>query len=165
MTDGVAQRIALLFDATFAEYHTVMRGGASEPLYRPARGADPALIIYTRDYPASALHEAAHWCLAGTRRRSLKDYGYRYVPGPRDPAARRAFFVGECEAQALEAVFAAAAGVHFVVSADDFAAPPIELDEFAMRVSRRAAALAGRLPPRAQRFHAALVDHFAGDRG
>ena len=159
MTDQ-AQRIAVLFDATFAAHRTVMRGGGTEPLYRPGRGDAPALVVYTRDYPASALHEAAHWCLAGARRRQLTDYGYWYVPGPRDSAQRRAFFAAECEVQALEAVFANAAGVAFVVSADDFTAPHAELEEFARRVARRTAELAtARLPPRAQQFRAALQRH------
>lgn len=160
MTEPAARRIATLFDTAFADYHTVMRGGGNEPEYRPASGWMPAVVVYTRDYPASALHEAAHWCIAGARRRTLADYGYWYVPGPRTAAERDAFFAVECRVQALESVFAAAAGVRFVVSADDFAAPHDELERFAGCVARRAATLATALPRRAQRFRDALAMEF-----
>src|SRR5262249_47350411 len=112
MSDIAAARIAAVFNRQFARSHrTVMVGGSVEPLYLPARGIEPALVTYTRDYPASALHEAAHWCLAGPSRRKLRDYGYWYVPGPRNPAQRRAFFAAEVDVQALEAEFARVAGV------------------------------------------------------
>ncbi len=99
MTDPAAARIVRTFNDTFlASHHTAMRGGAAEPLYLPAVGATPAQIVFTYDYPASALHEAAHWCLAGEQRRTQRDYGYWYVPGPRNAAQRAAFFAcrGRC---------------------------------------------------------------------
>jgi hypothetical protein len=166
MTDVAAAQIAAIFDRQFADRHrTVMVGGAVEPLYLPSRGIDPALVVFTRDYPASALHEAAHWCLAGADRRQRRDYGYWYVPGPRDPERRRAFFAAELDVQALEAVFASAAGVKFVVSADDFDAPPCELEAFARRVHARSAAFGCGLPERAARFHAALAAELGFRRG
>ena len=112
MTDPVAVRIAQTFnDAFLVSHHTLMRGGAAEPLYEPAVGFRPAQIVFTYDYPASALHEAAHWCLAGAERRLRRDYGYWYVPGPRDPLQRATFFRAEADVQALEAVFARTCGV------------------------------------------------------
>lgn len=164
MIEMVGARIAAVFNQQFAIAHrTVMVGGSVEPLYLPATGIQPALVVYTRDYPASALHEAAHWCLAGARRRRRRDYGYSYSPGPRDPAQRRAFFAAELDVQALEAVFASAADVRFVISADDFEAPACELDAFAQRVRQRAAAYAHAFvhergpTERAARFCAALA--------
>ena len=47
MTEPDAQRIATVFDTTFADYHTVMRGGGSEPEYVPAVGRAPAVVVST----------------------------------------------------------------------------------------------------------------------
>jgi elongation factor P hydroxylase len=164
MTEPDAVRIAAVFNRQFALGHrTVMIGGGAEPLYVPATPEQPARVVYTRDYPASALHEAAHWCLAGAKRRRLRDYGYWYSPGPRSPEQRRAFFAVELDVQAVEAVFAAVAGVRFVVSADDFAAPLEELEQFtAMVEQRRALRGGGPLPERARRFRQALAAEFRG---
>ena len=162
MTDPVAIRIAETFNGVFlASHHTSMRGGAAEPLYEPAMGSKPAQIVFTRDYPASALHEAAHWCLAGRQRRTQRDYGYWYLPGPRDPVQREAFFRAEADVQALEAVFARTCGVRFVVSADDFDASPAELARFETIVAKRLAIRRTTLPPRARRFREALATAFA----
>ena len=158
MNEMAAARIAAVFNREFADSHrTVMVGGSVEPLYLPVRGVEPALVAYTRDYPASALHEAAHWCLAGPSRRQRRDYGYWYLPGPRNPEQRRAFFAAELDVQALEAEFARVARVKFVVSADDFDAPTHELDAFVQRVWERNALLRRQLPPRAAQLHAALA--------
>lgn len=167
MIDAQAERIAAVFNLEFAVSHrTRMVGGGAEPLYIPATQTRPALVVFTRDYPASALHEAAHWCLVGSRRRQQRDYGYWYVPGPRDAQQRRAFFAAELDVQALEAIFAAVAGVRFVVSADDFDAPPDELGQFAADVQQRAAKRTrGLLPARAERFVAALKAEFRGRCG
>jgi len=163
MIDPVAARIADTFNRTFgASHRTCMVGGGVEPLYEPAATDRPARIVYTRDYAASALHEAAHWCLAGAARRGLRDYGYSYVPGPRDPQSRAAFFASEYDVQAVEALLAEVCAVRFVVSADDFAAPQADLESFERNV--RAAIERRRtrgLPLRAERFRDALIEEFA----
>ncbi len=162
MTDAAATRIARAFNGAFgASHRTLLFGGGAEPLYVPADAQQPARIVFTRDYAASALHEAAHWCLAGAARRRLPDYGYAYVPGPRTAPQREAFFAAECDVQALEALFADVCAVRFVVSADDFAAPHEELAAFERRVlarlaDRRRTGLAGR----AAVFRNALVEAF-----
>jgi elongation factor P hydroxylase len=115
--------IAACFNAAFYHAHTTqMRGGASEPLYLPAADGEPARLCYREDYAASALHEAAHWCIAGKRRRALVDFGYDYAPPPRSEAAQRHFFAQELRTQALESLFAKAAGVEFQPSADNLQA-------------------------------------------
>jgi elongation factor P hydroxylase len=163
MTDPHAARIAATFNRVFGESHqTRMVGGGAEPLYEPATACAPARIVFTRDYPASALHEAAHWCLAGASRRAQHDYGYWYSPGPRDVRERTAFFATECDVQAVEALFAEVCGVRFVISADDFAAPHAELEAFERRVRERIAVRrAHGLPSRAVRFREALAAEFA----
>jgi hypothetical protein len=165
MTEPTAARIAQVFNAQFLVTHnTMMSGGAAEPLYEPAVGSQPSRILFTYDYPASALHEAAHWCLAGRARRGLRDYGYWYVPGPRNTQQRREFFAAEAPVQALEAIFAQACNVRFVVSADDFAASPEELEEFTGHIEQRIAQRRQRLPERARSFAEALTRAFANTR-
>jgi elongation factor P hydroxylase len=101
-----------------------MVGGASEPLYLPAEVHRPALLYYRSDFAASALHEAAHWCIAGNARRRQRDFGYLYQPPPRTAAQQCAFFASERRVQTLEWFFADAAGVDFYPSADNLSADP-----------------------------------------
>jgi elongation factor P hydroxylase len=158
-TSGFAHEIAAIFNALFlGSHHTELRGGGDEPLYLPRTRSAPALIIHTRDYVASALHEAAHWCIAGARRRRLIDYGYGYVPPPRTPADQQLFFRNEIRTQALESILARAADAPFRVSHDDPDADEAAVQQFAGAVSAEAARLAEQgLPPRAARLHAALL--------
>lgn len=112
-----------LFDRTFLASHaTCLRGGAEEPLYVPARGPDGRHCIhFTRDYFASALHEVAHWCVAGPARRRREDYGYWYAPDGRTDEQQAVFERVEARPQALEWLFSRAAGWHFRPSADNLA--------------------------------------------
>jgi len=164
MTDAAAVRIIATFNRLFGASHRVtMVGGGAEPLYEPATPTQPARVVFTYDYPASALHEAAHWCIAGSARRRRRDYGYAYAPGPREPIARSGFFASECDVQAVEALLAEACGVRFVISADDFAAPPEELEDFERRVRERITLRRVQgLPRRAEQFRDALRAEFGG---
>ncbi len=142
--------IARRFNAAFLRSHrTVLIGGGLEPLYLPAEGHRPAVIRYTRDYAQSALHELAHWCLAGSRRRNRLDYGYWYQPPPRSPVQQRRFERVETPVQGLELVMALATGVRFHVSADNHADPHADSAEFRRRIFESAACrLKGGLSPR-----------------
>lgn len=114
--------IAACFNQAFSgSYRTCMVGGAAEPLYLPATAAQPARLYYREDFAASALHEAAHWCIAGKQRRLQIDFGYTYEPPPRTQLQQQRFFALEIRTQALERLFAAAAGVAFQPSADNLA--------------------------------------------
>lgn len=124
MTESqVAERIVTVFDACFSApdgLNTRLQGGAEEPYYRPAAdGTSWHQVEFTRDYPASALHEAAHWCVAGTERRKLPDYGYWYAPDGRSAEQQAEFERVEVKPQALEWIFARACGLRFRVSADN----------------------------------------------
>ena len=101
-----------------AQYSVHLIGGFDEPLYLPATDDRAAEIRFRSDYPSSALHEVAHWCLAGERRRALEDYGYWYE-ADRDSSAQPAFECVEARPQALEWVFSRAVGCDFRVSADN----------------------------------------------
>ena len=116
-----AGQIINVFDRCFGERYLIrLCGGAEEPLYLPAVGEQPAQLFFRADYAASALHEAAHWCLAGAKRRRLVDFGYEYLPPPRNKAEQRVFYQAELRTQSLEYFLAGAAGVCFTISTDNF---------------------------------------------
>ena len=128
-----ARLIENIFSDCFSgSFHTRLVGGAEEPLYLPETAGAPAAIHYRSDYRRSALHEVAHWCVAGPLRRGLKDYGYWYSADDRDSAKQGAFFCVEAKPQALESLFCAAAGIAFTVSVDNLSLeiPQSMLEQF-----------------------------------
>jgi len=146
-------------DCFLAEYRTVLVGGGAEPLYVPSPdpAREPHRVVYREDYFASALHEIAHWCLAGADRRKLEDYGYWYRPDGRDAAQQAEFEAAEARPQALEWIFTDACEIPFHLSADNLAGALGPTDRFEQVVRRaKAAFLDGGLPPRAERFLTAL---------
>lgn len=128
-----------LFASCFAgEQHTLLVGGAEEPVYLPAQGQSPATITYTRDYFRSALHEIAHWCVAGSVRRQLPDFGYWYAADGRDARQQAEFQQVEIKPQALELLFCAASRHPFRVSLDNLHGETGEAGGFEEAVLRRA---------------------------
>ena len=118
-----SQQLIRLFDQCFCRSHnTVLLGGGDEPEYLPADSNHPHhRIVFTRDYCASALHEIAHWCVAGEARRRQRDYGYWYVPDGRNHEQQQQFERVEVKPQALEWIFSEACGLSFRISADNLA--------------------------------------------
>ena len=112
-----------LFNGIFSLSHnTRLVGAGYEPEYLPC--GERCLfnrIIFRQDYVASALHEIAHWCVAGKERRALVDYGYWYEPDGRSPAQQSEFEQVEVKPQALEWIFSQACYLPFRVSADNLA--------------------------------------------
>ncbi|MBM4205579.1 MAG: elongation factor P hydroxylase [Gammaproteobacteria bacterium] len=157
--------IASCFNATFARsHHTVLVGGVLAPYYLPAAAPHRSIIRYRENFAASALHEAAHWCMAGQHRLRQRDFGYWYIPSPRSEEESAAFLAAECPVQALEQIFAEAAGLPFRVSLDDLG---LELSsrrqEFAAEVQARARTWRDHgLPRRAQGFVHSLTGRFGG---
>ena len=152
-----------LFEACFyRDYNTRLIAGGDEPVYLPADAHNPShRIIFTRDYFASALHEIAHWCIAGEARRQQQDYGYWYCPDGRDASQQAAFEKVEIRPQALEWAFNAACGSVFRVSTDNLDGS-FEPDRAAFTARVKAQLLdylAQGFPPRAGRFIRALC-HF-----
>lgn len=157
--DHCAHELEAIFARCFlASQGTVLVGGGEEPIYLPG---EPHRIVYRADYFASALHEVAHWCIAGRRRRALVDYGYWYLPDGRDADQQRAFEQVEAAPQAIEWIFADACGSDFRVSADNLAHGPGEGFEAAV-AARKARYLREGLPARAARFAAALRARWGG---
>ena len=148
-----------LFRATFFHsYTTVLEGGADEPVYRPG---NPHRICYTRDYFRSALHEIAHWCVAGPARRQQEDYGYWYAPDGRNADQQAQFTRVEVLPQAYEALFCAACGHSFRVSLDNLNGDAGDERDFAMKVRDKALSLLGNgLPERPRHWCQTLADFY-----
>ena len=135
-----------LFNGCFAEsLNTRLVKGGSEPLYLPAGMADGNWgatdyhrVIFTRDYAASALHEIAHWLVAGETRRLQLDYGYWYVPDGRNPEQQRSFERAEVTPQALEWLLNVACGRRFRISADNLEMGLGASDGFKIAIRNRA---------------------------
>lgn len=109
-----------------------------EPLYEPETPEHAAQIGYMRHNLNSALHELAHWCIAGWRRRQLVDYGYWYVPDGRTAAQQAEFERVELRPQALEWCFQEALGRAFEPSVDNLSNPvsPDERLRFKARIQK-----------------------------
>jgi len=132
----VSGELERLFRATFFDsHHTVLVGGASEPVYLPGH---PHQICYSHDYFRSALHEIAHWCVAGAARRQQEDYGYWYAPDGRSADQQAEFAQVEVYPQALEALFCAACGHDFRVSLDNLNGDGGDEVAFALKVKAKA---------------------------
>ena len=156
-----AHELETLFGECFFErYRTRLEGGGREPLYVPS--PDPALrphrVVYREDYFASALHEVAHWCLAGSKRRRLEDYGYWYAPDGRSQARQLDFERVEARPQAIEWILSDICGFPFELSADNLEANQGPSPGFERAVRReKQEFLAHGLPPRAAVFRGALA--------
>ena len=148
-----------LFRATFFhDYATVLVGGALEPVYLPG---SPHRICYTQDYFRSALHEIAHWCVAGDARRQLEDYGYWYAPDGRNAEQQAQFASVEVLPQAYEALFCAACGHDFRVSLDNLNGDGGDERVFAEQVWARVEALLKQgVPERVERWCVALAGFY-----
>jgi elongation factor P hydroxylase len=116
-----AAQIVHVFNSLFSEScNTRLSGGFSEPFYKAAgRPHDLHEIRYREDFVSSALHEIAHWCLAGSLRRKQDDYGYWYIKD-RCKDQQLKFEQVEAKPQGLEWILSIAAGVDFRVSCDNF---------------------------------------------
>ena len=120
------------------DYGTRLVGGFSEPFYKAPAGHAMAEVQFTRDYERSALHELAHWCIAGDERRRLDDYGYWYKPDGRTDEQQARFFAVEAKPQALEKYFCHALNVSFDVSVDNLGNTGVDgIDEFKADVDRQ----------------------------
>ncbi len=160
-----ADGIVDVFAACFAvSEKTLLIGGAEEPFYQPvAEGEAYHRLYFREDFARSALHEAAHWCIAGAARRLLPDFGYWYEADGRNAAQQQQFEAVEVRPQALEYFFCKAAGLGFRVSVDNLSgeegdAFPFELAvwQHVRRYSRSG------LPERAAQFRTALAAAFGG---
>ncbi|KID57303.1 ATPase [Pseudoalteromonas luteoviolacea] len=110
-----------IFDTQFLSTHNtrLVRGG-DEPIYLPANDECAYhQVVFAHGFYASALHEIAHWLVAGYARRLLEDYGYWYCPDGRDKSQQAEFENVEVKPQAIEWALSVAAGFDFNVSVDN----------------------------------------------
>jgi len=160
-------RLEQVFAECFLEeFNTRLKGGAAEPLYQPAREPGEChRLFYREDYFASAMHEIAHWCIAGHQRRELVDFGYWYAPDGRNASQQRAFEAVEYRPQAMEWHFARACAYRFRISLDNLdgnEADVLDTGAFKARVVEQANRWRTLgLPERAARFVVALRREFA----
>ncbi len=156
-----------LFQHTFLNSdNTQLVRGEDEPLYLPADATQPHhRIIFAHGFFASALHEVAHWCVAGQKRRLLEDYGYWYQPDGRSAEQQAEFERVEIKPQALEWIFSQSAGVQFHFSADNLSGGSGISEPFKQAVlSQISDYLTHGLPKRAARWSEALVQHYRPNR-
>jgi elongation factor P hydroxylase len=152
--------LVILFDRCFSgDFNTRLLGGFAEPEYLPAEAESGFhRIHFTRDYFRSALHEVAHWCVAGAERRLLPDFGYWYAPDGRNAQQQGDFEKVEIKPQALEWIFCAAAGHRFDVSTDNLNGENTDPAPFRTKVRAQALAyLEQGMNERPARFAAALL--------
>ena len=160
MSEGhLGGRLVAVFDRIFRTTEdTVLRGGAAEPYYEPGL---PSVIHFREDFDRSALHEVAHWCVAGPARRHLPDYGYWYAPDGRNADQQSAFYGVEVKPQAVEKAFCMAVGIPFKVSVDNLSVSLSDpaIASFAVAVEDQfETMMIDGLPHRAEVFRHAISD-------
>lgn len=128
-----------IFENTFYQSHnTRLIKGDCEPVYLPATQDTPYhQIVFAHGFYASALHEIAHWLVAGIDRRQQEDYGYWYCPDGRDKHQQAEFESVEVKPQAIEWLLSAAAGFSFNVSVDNLNGEQTCRFDFQKRVHQR----------------------------
>lgn len=149
------QDLITLFGQTFSHSHnTILVRGDGEPIYLPADQEHAQhRIIFAHGYFASALHEIAHWCLAGQKRRLLEDYGYWYCPDGRNAQQQAEFEAVEIKPQAIEWAFSVACGKPFRVSSDNLDGAEVDVARFTDKVRQQVFSyLENGFPPRAKLF-------------
>jgi hypothetical protein len=157
-------RLIDLFNSCFAvSCNTRLLRGNAEPVYLPADAeCDHHRVEFAHGFFASALHEIAHWCVAGEARRQLPDYGYWYCPDGRDAEQQKQFEQVEVKPQALEWIFSRAANRRFRVSVDNLHGVETDPSAFRQAVYQQVLAYCeSGLNSRAEQFRCALVEHFS----
>jgi len=163
MIERNAEDLITLFDRCFAQSeNTRLIRGDDEPIYLPADNQLPYhRVVFAHGFFASAMHEIAHWCVAGPERRLLEDFGYWYKPDGRTADEQAQFEQVEVKPQAMEWHFSAAAGHKFVFSADNLSSAIGASDQFKADVQAQALQyLEQGLPERAQRWSDCLREFY-----
>ena len=153
-----------IFNQTFFEsFNTKLELGADEPIYLPADGeVSHHRIVFARGFYASALHEIAHWCVAGPERRLLEDFGYWYEPDGRTEQVQSEFEKVEIRPQAYEWILSLSAGLKFNVSCDNLNGDfePDRLAFMAKVHNEVMSILDNGLPPRVEALSNALREFY-----
>jgi elongation factor P hydroxylase len=157
------QDLILLFNQCFAEeYNTKLFKGTEEPVYLPANESQLCNAIYfAHGFFSSALHECAHWFIAGKERRNLIDFGYWYAPDGRNPQQQVQFQSVEVKPQALEWILSHSCGYPFRVSIDNLNGGTCDTENFKQSIHQQVLTYCrDGLPRRAQKFRLTLCKHY-----
>ena len=148
-----------LFSECFSDSeNTRLVAGEHEPYYQPAGELPYHQVVFAHGFFASALHEIAHWCIAGEQRRQLFDYGYWYQPDGRNAEQQALFEQIERKPQALEWLFSLCSGAPFQVSVDNLSGIEVDRAGFSEAVRQQLLSyMQHGLPPRAEQFAKALA--------
>ncbi len=152
-----------LFDQCFYdEFNTRLVKGEDEPIYLPAdQQRSYHAIYFAHGFYSSALHEIAHWLIAGPERRLMEDFGYWYRPDGRTASEQAEFERVEVKPQATEWILAEAAGFRFRVSSDNLNGQATDNGPFKEAVYQQVGqyVLQG-LPERTERLRLALCQFY-----
>lgn len=158
------QDLIHIFHDCFADaYNTRLIKGDDEPIYIPMSAETPYhSIVFAHGYFSSALHECAHWLIAGSARRELIDYGYWYVPDGRNAEEQMLFQQVEVKPQALEWILSDAARHRFQFSIDNLNGSEADTEAFKAAVRTQVARYRQQgLWPRAIKLCQALENFYA----
>lgn len=148
-----------LFNRCFeSQYNTKLVKGEDEPIYCPAdEHRSYHAIFFAHGFFSSALHECAHWFIAGPERRQLVDFGYWYEPDGRSAEQQALFQQLEVKPQAIEWILSNAAAYRFHISIDNLNGASFDTQGFKQAVFKQVLAYCqSGLPKRAEQFRQAL---------
>ncbi len=151
-----------VFDRLFFDtFNTRLLFGASEPFYQAPTTTECAKVFSREDFLSSALHETAHWTIAGDDRRQIDDFGYWYEPDGRGEEQQALFERVEVKPQAIEWALSIACKHRFHLSADNLGSHAHPSPSFKNAVTRQLVQYWEHgLPRRAQRLFDNLVEVF-----
>ena len=156
----LASTLEGVFNELFASsYETILVNEGDEPIYLPKNEENSKnRIVFAHGFWSSALHEIAHWCVAGEKRRTKVDYGYWYMPDGRDELTQKEFEKVEVKPQALEWIFTASLGEEFFLSTDNLSGDgAANLDLFKIKVRDQVKSYLDQgIPKRAKMFSKAI---------
>ncbi|MFZ4077304.1 MAG: elongation factor P hydroxylase [Legionellaceae bacterium] len=133
------QDLIVLFNSCFSRtYNTRLVWGDDEPVYLPAdEQCSYHRVVFAHGFFSSALHECAHWLIAGDARRQRIDYGYWYVPDGRTAEQQALFQQVEIKPQAMEWLLSMAAGYRFQFSIDNLNGECTDIEPFKQAVEEQ----------------------------
>lgn len=153
-----------LFNTCFeSTYNTRLVCGLDEPIYLPADEARSYhSVVFAHGFFSSALHECAHWFIAGEERRKQVDYGYWYVPDGRSAEQQALFQQVEVKPQAIEWMLSMAAGSRFQFSIDNLSGAQTDPEPFKQAVQQQVMIYTQQgLPARAALFHQVISSFYS----
>lgn len=157
------QDLITIFNQCFSSsYNTCLVKGGEEPIYLPADEQRAYhSIFFAHGFFSSALHECAHWLIAGEERRKQVDFGYWYEPDGRTAQQQELFQLLEIKPQAMEWILSLATGYSFRVSMDNLNGAEFDISPFKKAIHEQVMLYCARgLSPRAEQFRQALCSFY-----